>query len=29
VVVEAAKKPVKKAKTKWVAEDAEWDAEAW
>ncbi|KAJ6600529.1 hypothetical protein DFH09DRAFT_1271318 [Mycena vulgaris] len=29
VVVDAAKKPVKNTKTKWVEEDAEWDAEAW
>ncbi|KAJ6565959.1 hypothetical protein DFH09DRAFT_1314741 [Mycena vulgaris] len=29
VVVDAAKKPVKNMKTKWVEENAEWDAEAW
>ncbi|KAJ7352090.1 hypothetical protein DFH08DRAFT_805371 [Mycena albidolilacea] len=29
VVVDAAKKPVKNTKTKWVEEDAEWDTEAW
>ncbi|KAJ7832462.1 hypothetical protein B0H14DRAFT_3463371 [Mycena olivaceomarginata] len=29
VVVDATKKPVKNTKTKWVEEDAEWDAEAW
>ncbi|KAJ6545054.1 hypothetical protein DFH09DRAFT_1321555 [Mycena vulgaris] len=29
VVVDAAKKPVKNTKTKWVEEDTEWDAEAW
>ncbi|KAJ7873123.1 hypothetical protein B0H14DRAFT_3438571 [Mycena olivaceomarginata] len=29
VVVDAAKKPVKNTKTKWVEEDVEWDVEAW